>query len=116
MSKIDRAAKIIDRAMLTPKSMAPEARPLAAAEALDLAGLLAPIDQAEVIGGMLAMLDGMREEYAVQVRRAGRWQWSRDEDDFRWQDRAVQMVRADRDHPGEETRLVRRYVTEPEEA
>lgn len=64
---------------------------------------------------LAAMIAGMRPEYAVQVRRSGRWQYSRDEDDFRWQDLAVQMVRADRDHPGEETRLVRRYVTEPEE-
>ena len=68
------------------------------------------------VPSMLAMIAGMREEWAVQVRRSGRWQWSRDEDDFRWQDLAVQMVRTVRDHPDEETRLVRRYVTEPEEA
>ena len=65
---------------------------------------------------LAAMIAGMRAEYAVQVLRSGEWQYSRGEDDFRWQDLAVQMVREDRDHPGEETRLVRRYVTEPEEA
>lgn len=63
----------------------------------------------------LETIAGMRPEYAVQVLRSGEWQYSRGEDDFRWQDLAVQMVREDRDHPGEETRLVRRYVTEPEE-
>lgn len=64
----------------------------------------------------LETIAGMREEYAVQVLRSGEWQYSRGEDDFRWQDLAVQMVRTVRDHPGEETRIVRRYVTEPEEA
>lgn len=64
----------------------------------------------------LTTIAGMRPEYAVQVLRSGEWQFSRGEDDFRWQDLPVQMVRADRDHPGEETRIVRRYVTEPEEA
>ena len=63
---------------------------------------------------LASMVAGMRPEYAVQVLRSGGWQYSREEDDFRWQGLAVQMVRADRDHPGEETRLVRRYVTEPE--
>ena len=63
---------------------------------------------------MAAIIAGMRAEYAVQVRRSGGWQYSRDEDDFRWQDLSVQMVRADRDHPHEETRLVRRYVTAPQ--
>ena len=65
---------------------------------------------------LAAMIAGMRAEYAVQVLRSGEWQWSREEDDFRWQDLAVQMVRTVRDHPDEETRIVRRYVTEPEEA
>lgn len=65
---------------------------------------------------MAKMIAGMRTEYAVQVRRSGGWEYSRDEGDFRWQDLSVQMVRADRDHPREETRIVRRYVTEPEEA
>ena len=63
---------------------------------------------------MAAMIAGMTAEYAVQVRRSDGWQWSRDEDDFRWQSLTVQMVRADRDHPHEETRLVRRYVTAPQ--
>lgn len=63
---------------------------------------------------LAAMIAGMRPEYAVQVLREGKWQYSRGEDDFRWQDLAVQMVRTVRDHPGEETRIVRRYVTEPE--
>lgn len=66
--------------------------------------------------GMAEMIAGMTAEYAVQVRRSDGWQWSRDEDDFRWQPLTVQMVRADRDHPREETRIVCRYVTEPEEA
>lgn len=64
--------------------------------------------------GMAKMIAGMRTEYAVQVRRSGEWQWSRDEDDFRWQALTVQMVRADRDHPREETRIVCRYVTAPQ--
>ena len=63
---------------------------------------------------MAAMIANMTTEYAVQVRRSDGWQWSRDEDDFRWQSLTVQMVRADRDHPHEETRLVRRYVTAPQ--
>lgn len=63
---------------------------------------------------MAAMIANMTAEYAVQVRRSDGWQWSRDEDDFRWQSLTVQMVRADRDHPHEETRLVRRYVTAPQ--
>lgn len=63
---------------------------------------------------MAEMIANMTAEYAVQVRRSDGWQWSRDEDDFRWQSLTVQMVRADRDHPHEETRLVRRYVTAPQ--
>lgn len=63
---------------------------------------------------MAAMIAGMSTEYAVQVRRSGGWEYSRDEDEFRWQDLTVQIVRADRDHPHEETRIVCRYVTEPQ--
>ncbi len=63
---------------------------------------------------MAAMIAGMRAEYAVQVLRSDGWQYSRDTDDFRWHDLSVQIVRADRDHPDEETRLVRRYVTAPQ--
>lgn len=61
--------------------------------------------------GMASMIAGMTTEYAVQVRRSDGWQYSREEDDFRWQPLTVQMVRADRDHPHEETRIVMRYVT-----
>lgn len=61
--------------------------------------------------GMAAMIANMTAEYAVQVRRSDGWQYSRDEDDFRWQPLTVQIVRADRDHPHEETRIVMRYVT-----
>ena len=64
--------------------------------------------------GMAEMIANMTAEYAVQVRRSDGWQWSRDEDDFRWQSLTVQMVRADRDHPREETRIVCRYVTAPQ--
>ena len=64
---------------------------------------------------MAAMIAGIRPEYAVQVRRAGEWQYSRDEDDFRWLGLGAQVFIADRDHPDEENRIVRRYVTEPEE-
>lgn len=64
---------------------------------------------------LAAMIAGMRAEYAVQVLRSGEWQWSRDEDDYRWQDLGTQIFIADREHPDEETRIVRRYVTEPEE-
>lgn len=63
---------------------------------------------------MAAMIANMTTEYAVQVRRSGEWQWSREEDDFRWQSLSVQMVRADRDHPREETRIVCRYATTPQ--
>lgn len=63
---------------------------------------------------MAAMIANMTAEYAVQVRRSDGWQWSRDEDDFRWQPLTVQIVRADRDHPREETRIVCRYVTAPQ--
>ena len=63
---------------------------------------------------MAEMIANMTAEYAVQVRRSDGWQWSREEDDFRWQSLTVQMVRADRDHPHEETRIVCRYVTAPQ--
>ncbi|MBC6792663.1 hypothetical protein [Corynebacterium sp. LK26] len=63
---------------------------------------------------MAAMIANMTAEYAVQVRRSDGWQWSRDEDDFRWQPLTVQIVRADRDHPREETRIVCRYATTPQ--
>lgn len=74
-------------------------------------GDTANIDLIAAAPDMANMIAGMVPEYAVQVRRSGEWQWSREEDDFRWQPLTVQMVRADRDHPREETRIVRRYVT-----
>lgn len=56
-------------------------------------------------------------EYAVQYKTPGGWAYSREPWDCRWQDNeAVQEVRALRDHPGEETRIVRRLVSQPEEA
>lgn len=74
-------------------------------------GDTANIDLIAAAPGMAEMIAGMTAEYAVQVRRSDGWQYSRDEDDFRWQPLTVQIVRADRDHPHEETRIVMRYVT-----
>lgn len=55
-------------------------------------------------------------EYAVQYKTRDGWKYSRPSWENRWQDsEAVQEVRAYRDHPGQETRLVRRLVSEPEE-
>lgn len=43
------------------------------------------------------------------------WEYTYESWDIRWQDSEdVQRVRAYRDHPGEETRIVRRLVSEPE--
>ncbi|CQD05075.1 Gp58 [Corynebacterium striatum] len=54
-------------------------------------------------------------EYAVQYLTPDGWKYSRPSWENRWQDsEAVQEVRALRDHPGEETRLVRRLVSQPE--
>lgn len=54
-------------------------------------------------------------EYAVQYKTPDGWKYSRPSWENRWQDsEAVQEVRALRDHPGEETRLVRRLVSQPE--
>ena len=54
-------------------------------------------------------------EYAVQYKTPGGWAYSREPWDCRWQDNeAVQEVRAYRDHPEEETRIVRRLVSQPE--
>lgn len=77
-------------------------------------GDTANIDLIAAAPGMAEMIAGMTAEYAVQVRRSDGWQYSRDEDDFRWQPLTVQIVRADRDHPHEETRIVMRYVTAPQ--
>lgn len=54
-------------------------------------------------------------EYAVQYKTPDGWKYSRPSWENRWQDsEAVQEVRAYRDHPGQETRLVRRLVSTPE--
>lgn len=54
-------------------------------------------------------------EYAVQVKRSDGWEYTYELWDNRWQDSyAVQEVRAQRDHPGEETRIVCRRVSQPE--
>ncbi|MFR9760329.1 hypothetical protein ACL1HT_13090 [Corynebacterium striatum] len=54
-------------------------------------------------------------EYAVQYKTPDGWKYSRESWDNRWQEsEAVQEVRAHRDHPGQETRLVRRLVSESE--
>lgn len=75
------------------------------ADALAEAGLLAPGP-----GG-----EAMSYEYAVQYKTPDGWKYSRPSWENRWQDsEAVQEVRAHRDHPGQETRLVRRLVSTPE--
>lgn len=54
-------------------------------------------------------------EYAVQVKRGDGWEYTYEPWDNRWQDSyTVQEIRAQRDHPGEETRIVRRRVSPPE--
>ena len=54
-------------------------------------------------------------EYAVQYKTPDGWAYSRESWDCRWQEsEAAQEVRALRDHPGEETRIVRRLVSQPE--
>lgn len=73
--------------------------------ALAEAGLLAPEP-----GG-----EAMSYEYAVQYLTPDGWKYSRESWDCRWQEsEAVQEVRAYRDHPDEETRIVRRMVSQPE--
>ena len=55
-------------------------------------------------------------EYAVQYKTPDGWEYSCESWDCRWQEsEAAQEVRALRDHPGEETRIVRRLVSQPEE-
>lgn len=54
-------------------------------------------------------------EYAVQVKRGESWKYTYESWSTRWQGSySVQEARAKRDHPGEETRIVRRRVSEPE--
>ena len=60
-------------------------------------------------------LGRMTYEYSVQVKRSAGWEYTYELWDNRWQDSyAVQEVRAQHDHPGEETRIVRRRVSQPE--
>ena len=55
-------------------------------------------------------------QYAVQYKTPNGWEYTYESWDCRWQEsEAVQEVRAYRDHPDEETRLVRRLVSQPEE-
>lgn len=58
----------------------------------------------------------MRAEYAVQyLAPSGEWKFTYEDYENRWQSSlSVQMVRAVRDHAAEETRIVRRYVTDVE--
>lgn len=83
------------------------------ADALAEAGLLAPdLPRAWNPDGTPAAGEW---EYAVQYLTPDGWKYSRESSDCRWQEsEAVQEVRAHRDHPDEETRLVRRLVSEPE--
>lgn len=56
----------------------------------------------------------MKREYAVQYKTPHGWEYTYEPDDCRWQDDLiVQQIRADRDHPDEETRIVYRLVSEP---
>lgn len=59
---------------------------------------------------------GMQAEYAVQyLAPSGEWKFTYEDYENRWQSSlSVQMVRAVRDHAAEETRIVRRYVTDVE--
>lgn len=60
---------------------------------------------------------GMTYEYAVQYKNDdGQWEWTYEEWNNRWQNSYItQEIRALRDHPGEDTRIVRRLVSKPEE-
>ncbi len=64
---------------------------------------------------MAHQIAGTTYEYAVQYKTPDGWKYSRESWDCRWQEsEAVQHVRAHRDHPDEETRIVRRLVSTPE--
>ena len=68
------------------------------------------------IADMAETIAAMDYEYAVQYLTPDGWKYSRPSWENRWQDsEAVQEVRAYRDHPGQETRIVRRLVSQPEE-
>ncbi|MFW9156245.1 hypothetical protein ACOJA9_10445 [Corynebacterium striatum] len=54
-------------------------------------------------------------EHAVQYLTPDGWKYTYESWDCRWQEsEAAQEVRAHRDHPGQETRIVRRMVSQPE--
>ncbi|MFW9213496.1 hypothetical protein [Corynebacterium striatum] len=54
-------------------------------------------------------------EHAVQYLTPDGWKYTYESWDCRWQEsEAAQEVRAHRDHPGQETRIVRRMVSTPE--
>lgn len=58
---------------------------------------------------MAHQIADMHYEYAAQYQTPDGWKYSRESWDCRWQDsEAVQEVRAHRDHPEQETRIVRR--------
>lgn len=60
-------------------------------------------------------LDQCAYEYAVQYKTPDGWEYTYEPWDCRWQDsQIVQEVRTQRDHPGEETRIVRRFVSPTE--
>lgn len=65
---------------------------------------------------MAETIAGMQAEYAVQyLAPSGEWKFTYEDYEIRWQSSlSVQMVRAVRDHTVEETRIVRRYVTDVE--
>lgn len=72
------------------------------------------MDGKDISDAVEALAD-MTYEYAVQYKTRDGWKYSRPSWENRWQDsEAVQEVRAYRDHPDEETRIVRRLVSEPE--
>lgn len=72
-------------------------------------------DNAKEVREAIKELSEETWEYAVQVKRSESWKYTYESWDNRWQGSySVQEVRAKRDHPGEETRIVRRRVSEPE--
>ena len=65
---------------------------------------------------MAEQIATMTYEYAVQYKNDdGQWEYTYEEWNNRWQDSYItQEIRAQRDHPGEETRILRRLVGQPE--
>lgn len=116
MSNIEKAIEVIRRWQKHHKTEMdnnPVWSAEAIAEELDYAGLLAPdLPRAWASNGKPAIGEW---EYAVQYLTPDGWKYSRPSWDCRWQEsEAVQEVRAHRDHPDEETRLVRRLASQPE--